>query len=79
MSKFNYQGWINKKAGWALDYGDEAKRMAEEGAYEFGKGIVDCPDENGEKAIAYLKSCGVTDIAGRLTDDLYAVALIEEE
>lgn len=73
--KFDYNAYIKGMSGWALDYDDEAERIAEDGAYDAAKSIV----EDEPQVTKYLKSIGVTDIIGRVADDLHSVALIETD
>ncbi len=71
--KFNYDKMIKDMSGWALDYGDEAESIAQDGAYEAAADMI---RDNPEIA-KYLKSLGVTDCQGRLADDIHSVALKE--
>lgn len=75
-----YQRWLKENhAGWGIDFDADMQGQpsCEDAVYDMARGMIDFPDLAGEdgtrEALAYLKKSGVTDILGRLADDLYDV------
>jgi hypothetical protein len=71
----DYNKKIKSFSGWALDYDDEADNVAKDGAYDVAKSLV----EEDPWVATVLKKTGVTDVLGRIADDVYNVALVESE
>lgn len=70
--KFDYDKFIQSMKGWAYDAGgDDAEEVAADGCYDAARDML----KDNKEIAKHLKSLGVTDLVGRLADDLYSVAL----
>jgi len=75
LSLKDYEKWLNDNyAGWGTELEADGCCSASEAVYDIAKSFFDFPDDEARAAIGYLRYSGVTDVLGRLADDLWEVA-----
>lgn len=78
FTRKQFLAWLEKQRGWGedmtADHGEEFDLGT--AAHEMADGLLHYPDLNdgADRVLAYLRSTGVPDVVGCLTDYLYDVA-----
>ncbi len=74
FTRAQFERWVKGFSGWGTELEGDGGCSAEDAVFDMVEGLVAFPDEGMKRAILYLKKSGVTDVNGRLADDLHEVA-----